>query len=223
VGAVLDLPANVPVAARYVMLSAYHRQPTVGCYGSFESPLRPEIVALAGRLRTDPGAAAALAALGVRTIVTSARDPSPFAPRSPVQRLGRTTTIVAYVLDPTTPATATAVLAASPNGVPIDAVTGASNLALPFRNVEAGIWVHPPPLRPTLIRAEWSRDGATVAYERATALLPLVLLPGGSTTTTIEVRVPSSPGDYRLVLHPESDPARVLADVAVRVATAPHP
>lgn len=72
-GAVLDVPARQPPLAfsrraHYVLSAAFHRRPTIGCFTSFDSPLREAVEALAARL-PDQRAAAALHALGFRGIV----------------------------------------------------------------------------------------------------------------------------------------------------------
>ena len=220
-GPVLDLPADVFVGARYVFASAYHGRPTVGCYGSFPSPLTPEIAALAGRLESDPEAARALAALGIRSIVAPTQSrPRHFAPGAGIRLIGGTRTVTAYALDAIDDARAPRLVAGASDGAPITAVAGAPAVTVPFSNPDAHPWVHPPPIEPRTLRAEWQHEGRSLGEQPVAGLLPIVLPPGGATTRAIGVPVPTTPGFYRLSLRSE-DGSVIADDMAVQVVPGP--
>jgi len=199
-GAVLDLPVDIYVPARYVFLSAYHGQPTVGCYGSYRSPLADEVIGIAKRLRLDASAAVKLSALGVRTVVSHQRRP--LVPTAHIRKLAKVESVGLFTLErPSEIEAGLRPLMAGDEDPPVDAPAGAESVRVRFRNGARALYRHPDPIEPTALEATWlDGRGAVVARHEVRLLLPLVLIPGEVAIRDLRVPVPSVAGDYRLVL-----------------------
>jgi len=248
-GPVLDLPFKTEGAgffdmAEYLFASAFHRHRVAACYNSFILPIQKEIELLAKRVQSDPRAADALYALGIRNVVVHQilvgrrrlrpGIPQPAGPH--LVELGRAPLKILYALESPRPvevgfrplAVGASPPAAADASVPVTlgadvpATTDASQLAatieVTFRNGTAATYRHPDPIVPTPLVARWYDDaGALVGEARVTTLLPLALAAGEAAVRSVTLPAPPAAGYYQLTLAPADAPDLVIAMVTVRV------
>ncbi|HEY8516167.1 MAG TPA: hypothetical protein VIS07_11695 [Candidatus Binatia bacterium] len=242
-GAVLDLPLSYEADGKlvdmphYVLLAAYHHQPTAACYNSFRTPLQYEVAELAARL-PDPKAAQALHALGFRSLIvhrqrlarrgqdlapllddpqhavqlTTSKDLLLYELRSP-HETSQALELIAAPAEATALASATPVVLARPRATLELSFTNRGRTS--FRN---------PTLEPTPLVVRWlDASGEARAVSSARALLPIALAPGASDTIELALDVPASlaSGRYTVEVAPESAPDLTLARRPVRLAQAP--
>ncbi len=231
-GAVLDIPlesgfGSFAYLAQHVWLGAFHGQPVASCYNSFRTPIQEEIEALAARVHIDPGAGAALYALGFRTVVVHVivpgrRRPPPVVPLPRPEHLveiGRTFTHTLYRLQSDAPVVE-GLAALRHAGAPTEevAMAGADTVAVTLTNRGAATYRHADPIVPTLVVARWyDASDVLVAEETHSVLLPLAMAAGETVRRVMPVAVPAGAGPYRLTLAPAADPDFILVDAAVRV------
>jgi hypothetical protein len=242
-GAVLDLPARLPGIAfqqrgHRVLLAAFHRHPTTGCFASFASPLADDVDLLGARL-PDPRAAEALRALGFGSVLVHEEELAgsratdleaglqALAAGDPrVNELGTAASHRLYALAGTTPARSELTLLSS--GVvalappPQVAEPGVRPLTIRFRNVGPATFRHPDPIAPTAAVARWYDAGGTMAAEaRVRVVLPLALAAGDALDRRVDLDVPPAPGPYRVAVSPADRPDLVVAVARVTVRGTP--
>jgi hypothetical protein len=223
-GAVLDVPvvrgkANPRLRGHYLILSAFHLQPTAACHNSFSSPLTNEIQALAQRL-PDERAADALYALGFRTLIAHHEELPRGARISEVLRRGgvrfqgraheiaRAPGHTVYRLE--TPLEIRAefsALAPAPDSTVEDLVLPRGTLTFTIENTTTAVYRHPDPIQPTPCSIRWyDSSGRLVATQQQTLLLPLALGAGDRAMRSVSVRVPVPVGTYEVTLAREAAP-----------------
>jgi hypothetical protein len=237
-GGVVDIPmsAAIPTAlAEYVFLSAYHHQPVAACYNSYTVPILQDVEALVARL-PDERAAAALHALGFRTLVMHEERLLPGALVAYRQRLaraaagdprlvplGRVGLHVAYRIESGGRVDSTLAALASSVASPatVRAAPPTSLVPFTFRNGAPATYRHPEPIEPTPLLVRW-RDpsGAVVAETRVAHLLPIALARGEEAVRWIELPVPAVANELEVSLAPARDPDLVIARQRVHVAAA---
>jgi hypothetical protein len=242
-GAVLDLPAaNPPLGfarrGHYVLTAAYHRRPTAACYMSFDSPLSPRIEALGVRL-PDRGAAAALYALGFRSVILHEEEYGP-RNRQPIVdglaslatgdprlvELGLVDGHRLYRLESGIPVTGDlgALVAGARTAPPEPAQRVAppgARIAFTFRNPGTATYRLPDPIVPAPFVARFTDlRGAVVLEHPLDELLPLALAGGDVETQQIALPVPSAAGTYRVSLAPRGAPETVVAVASIEVGPA---
>jgi hypothetical protein len=238
-GAVLDLPARLPGVAfrergHRVLLAAFHRHPTTGCFASFDSPLAADVDDLAARL-PDRRAADALRALGFASVVVHEEElPGAYATELAARlrqlatgdprlvELGAADSHRVYAFEGTTPARAELGLLTTTNApllVPTQTVAaGVRTITIRFRNSGPGTFVHPDPIVPTVVIERWlDATGTSVAEHRVRMLLPIALAEGDVLDRTIEVTTPPTPGAYRLEVRPADRPETIIAVARIAV------
>jgi hypothetical protein len=229
-GAVLDLPyvpnkAHLQLRGEYLLLAAFHHQPTAVCHNSFASPLGRDIDAIVRRL-PDVRAADALYALGFRTLLLhQERAILPLPHVAPLERADRVRFVagaakhVAYELRSPLPIrVGFDALGPSPSVNVPRLPQSARSVTIGIRNGPDAIYRHPDPLEPTVCLLRWrTLSGELVATQRQQVLLPLALGAGERSMLTVPVRVPVGPGDYDVTLAADATPDTPVGGVRVRV------
>ncbi|HZR84740.1 MAG TPA: hypothetical protein VFD92_26835 [Candidatus Binatia bacterium] len=230
-----------------ILIAAYHRQPTASCYNSFNGPVSAQVQELAARL-PDPGAAAALSALGFRNAIAFRRHlrPAERAALSPPARtpedgsasasppamslVGETADVAVYALRAVDASDDWAVLGEDSrderSGAPRHAVAGERvEISLAVRNGGASPFRHPSPIAPTDLVLLWrpvsSPSGTPAAApleQSARTLLPLALAPGEAASVAIAATAPDEPGDYEVVVSRAAARDRVLGQARAVVS-----
>jgi hypothetical protein len=241
-GAVLDLPAGLPPMAfrergHRVLLAAFHRHPTAGCFASFPSPLADDVDGLARRL-PDPRAAEALRALGFGSVLVHEEERPGAGAAELVGRLralaagdpglteiGGAASHRLYSLRGTRPSRSELALLSSNVFPPSQDVVGAvASVAITFRNDGPATFRHPDPIAPTPVVARWQdAHGAVVAEERVRLLLPLALAAGDVLVRRVDLAVAPLPGAYDVTVCPANRPHLVIAAARVQVTAASPP
>jgi hypothetical protein len=217
-----------------VLLAAFHRHPTAGCFASFASPLAEDVEALGDRL-PDPRAVEALRALGFGSVLIHDEDlprrrASDLAARlqslavgdPTLTELGAAAGHRLYGFGGTTPARSDLDMLAAHAALmrpPQQLAGGVRTVALTFRNGGPATFRHPDPIAPTAVVVRWyDAAGAMVAEQRTRVLLPLALAIGDVLDRGLDLAVPATPGDYRLAMAPEDRPDLVIAVARAVVA-----
>ncbi len=246
-GAVLDLPFTPGIGGglqqtpHYAVARMYHGHRTATCTTSIESPLEPDVAALAARL-PDAAAVDALYALGFRYVVVHdhllgprdlgrwiAQRATLLGSPSFVSR-GRASGHELFELRSASPVVASLdALGAGAPAAPIRVQTPLGTVPFTFRNTAAGTYRHPDPIQPTPIRMVWQgRDGAPERVYERRLLLPIALGPGEELARSIPTEIPE-PGSYEVTIVAAANPDHVLGRTMVDVepfrppAAAPHP
>jgi hypothetical protein len=242
-GAVLDVPfrldplSKITTMAHFIFLGAYHRQPVAACYNSFTVPLFDAIGKLANRL-PDPGALAALHALGYRSVVMHEEFLSPREQRAfhatltrptpgPLRLVeaGRADRHRIFRLEGTQAVTSDlqALRAeASAGEVQIVAPGTTPAIAFHFRNTTAATFRTADPIEPAAVVATWRPLGAAVLVSRPMRiLLPIALAPAEERVQGVRLWAPMEAGRYEVTLEAAGVVvARRWVDVAVQTTPA---
>jgi hypothetical protein len=240
-GAVLDVPfrldplSRFATMAHFVFLGAYHQRPVAACYNSFTVPIMDQMAALASRL-PEPGALAALHALGYRSIVThdeflppparAALRATLAAPAAGPLRLlesGAVDGHRTFLIDGTqTVTTDPRALSGAEPWVAPDVVSAAGTTPIPFRvrNRSTETFRTAEPVEPSELVVTWRPLPAGRAVtEAARALLPMALAAGEERTQGIALRVPAAPGRYEVSVAFAAAPDVSIARSVVEVGT----
>jgi len=246
-GAVLDVPvADAPLAyprrGHYLLVAAFHEQPTTGCCASFKSPFIAEVDKLAKRL-PEPRAIDALFALGFRSVILHPEEylkpanarvlAASFVATPPggphLVDIGTADGHSLYRLESATPVTRDLERLVAGAGIgtvqPIQPVrTPSGVVTLWFSNPGPATYRHPDPLAPTALRVRWYGQNETlVAEHRVTAMLPLALASGDVASREVEMPVPNATDMYRVAAAPTDAPESVVATARVMVGGAVTP
>ncbi|MEB2283492.1 MAG: hypothetical protein B6D46_06960 [Polyangiaceae bacterium UTPRO1] len=195
-GAVLDVPYELGPGrffrmADFVLAGAYHGHRVAACYNSFLTALQDDVSRYAARVLADPGAAGALAALGMTNVVVHRTLPGgdgmlpSTAAAIHLEALADAGTEALYALPAPPPTTgdraALTLRATLPAASP-------DHLDLVFANPGARTYRHPDPIEPTPLVIRWfGVSGELLGTVVKRVLRPAVLVPDDEIHRRIDV------------------------------------
>lgn len=220
--------------ADLLLFASYDVRSSSACYASFSSPLEDQMRTLLGRFPL-PGTIDALNVLGFRTLMMlrgryfagrleqlEQELDGGAAADAGMQLVGRTERFALYDLGAERPSSSDLTLIV-PDPAPTDAFEAApgARAKISFIVVNGGTetFRHPDPIAPSDVVVRWTDAGGAVVAERAArVLLPIALGAGRGMPIVVDDTAPAESGDYVVTVALATEPDRIVARRAVRVA-----